>query len=94
MDIKQLKTFICVAETGSLSAASDRLRLAQPALSRQIKLLEHKSGAQLFHRSVKGMALTESGEKLLSRVQELLGSSSRQWMKCVQAQKVLLVMLQ
>ena len=72
MDIKQLKTFICVAETGSLSAASDRLRLAQPALSRQIKLLEHKSGAQLFHRSVKGMALTESGEKLLSRVSGII----------------------
>ena len=72
MDIKQLKTFICVAETGSLSAASDRLRLAQPALSRQIKLLEHKSGAQLFHRSVKGMMLTESGEKLLSRVSGII----------------------
>jgi len=72
LDIKQLKTFICVAETGSLSAASDRLRLAQPALSRQIKLLEHKTGAQLFHRTVKGMTLTESGEKLLSRVSGII----------------------
>ena len=72
MDIKQLKTFICVAETGSLSAASDRLRLAQPALSRQIKLLEHKTGAQLFHRTVKGMTLTESGEKFLSRVSGII----------------------
>ena len=72
MDIKQLKTFVCVAETGSLSAASDRLRLAQPALSRQIKLLEHKTGAQLFHRTVKGMTLTESGEKLLSRVSGII----------------------
>ena len=72
MDIKQLKTFICVAETGSLSAASDRLRLAQPALSRQIKLLEHKTGAQLFQRTVKGMILTESGEKLLSRVSGII----------------------
>ena len=72
MDIKQLKTFICVAETGSLSAASDRLRLAQPALSRQIKLLEHKTGAQLFQRTVKGMRLTESGEKLLSRVSGII----------------------
>ena len=72
LDIKQLKTFICVAETGSLSAASDRLRLAQPALSRQIKLLEHKTGAQLFQRTVKGMILTESGEKLLSRVSGII----------------------
>ncbi|MEM8579617.1 MAG: LysR substrate-binding domain-containing protein [Pseudomonadota bacterium] len=72
MDIKQLKTFICVAETGSLSAASDRLRLAQPALSRHIKLLEHKIGVQLFERHVRGMTLTEPGEKLLARVSGLI----------------------
>lgn len=72
MDIKQLKTFICVAETGSLSAASDRLRLAQPALSRHIKLLEHKIGVQLFARHVRGMTLTEPGEKLLGRVSGLI----------------------
>ncbi|MGB1960803.1 MAG: LysR family transcriptional regulator, partial [Candidatus Puniceispirillaceae bacterium] len=65
MDIKQLKTFICVAETGSLSAASDRLRLAQPALSRHIKLLEHEIGVQLFERHVKGMTLTEPGGEFL-----------------------------
>ena len=41
MDIRQLRTFSCVAELGSLSKASDKLRIAQPALSRQIKLLEH-----------------------------------------------------
>lgn len=72
MDIKQLKTFICVAETGSLSAASDRLRLAQPALSRHIKLLEHEIGVQLFARHVRGMTLTEPGEKLLGRVSGLI----------------------
>ena len=72
MDIKQLKTFICVAETGSLSAASDRLRLAQPALSRHIKLLEHEIGVQLFARHVRGMTLTEPGEKFLGRVSGLI----------------------
>ena len=72
MDIKQLKTFICVAETGSLSAASDRLRLAQPALSRHIKLLEHEIGVRLFVRHVRGMTLTEPGEKLLGRVSGLI----------------------
>ena len=40
MDLKQLRTFRAVAELGSLSKASDRLRAAQPALSRHIKLLE------------------------------------------------------
>jgi DNA-binding transcriptional LysR family regulator len=37
MDLRQLRTFSCVAELGSLSKASDTLRVAQPALSRQIK---------------------------------------------------------
>lgn len=68
MDLKQLKTFICVAESGSLSRASDRLRIAQPALSRQIKLLEHQVGVPLFNRHVRGMELTEAGSDLLRRV--------------------------
>ncbi|MEM9105490.1 MAG: LysR substrate-binding domain-containing protein [Pseudomonadota bacterium] len=68
MDLKQLKTFICVAESGSLSRASDRLRIAQPALSRQIKLLEHQVGVPLFDRHIRGMELTEAGSDLLRRV--------------------------
>ena len=55
MDLRQLRTFICVAESGSLSRASDRLRIAQPALSRQIKLLEKAVGTDLFNRHVRGM---------------------------------------
>lgn len=68
MDIKQLKTFICIAECGSISRASDRLRIAQPALSRQIKLLEHEIGVPLFDRHVRGMNLTEAGKELISRI--------------------------
>lgn len=68
MDLRQLKTFICVAESGSLSRASDRLRIAQPALSRQIKLLEHQVGVPLFDRHIRGMELTEAGADLLRRV--------------------------
>ena len=68
MDLRQLKTFICVAESGSLSRASDRLRIAQPALSRQIKLLEHQVGVPLSDRHIRGMELTEAGSDLLRRV--------------------------
>lgn len=71
-DMKQLRTFILVAETGSLSRASDRLRLAQPALSRQIKLLEDSIGFELFTRSGRGMHLTEHGNALLERVSGLV----------------------
>ena len=72
MELKQLRTFIMVAESGSLSRASDRLRLAQPALSRQIKLLEDEIGFELFVRSGRGMQLTEHGEALLGRVTGLV----------------------
>lgn len=72
MDLKQLRTFIRVAETGSLSKASDRLRLAQPALSRQIGLLEAEIGRRLFVRHGRGMQLTEAGQQLLERVAGLV----------------------
>jgi len=68
MDLKQLRTFLRVAEVGSLSQASDRLRVAQPALSRQIKMLENEIGIPLFARHGRGMKLTEAGRQLLEHV--------------------------
>ena len=56
-----------MAELGSLSKASDTLRVAQPALSRQIKLLEHELRAELFTRNGRGMVLTDAGRLLLAR---------------------------
>ncbi|HKS19933.1 MAG TPA: LysR substrate-binding domain-containing protein [Bradyrhizobium sp.] len=67
MDFRQLRTFSCVAELGSLSKASDTLRVAQPALSRQIKLLEHELRTELFTRNGRGMVLTEAGRLLLAK---------------------------
>jgi len=67
MDFRQLRTFSCVAELGSLSKASDTLRVAQPALSRQIKLLEHELRVELFTRNGRGMVLTDAGQLLLAR---------------------------
>lgn len=72
MDLKELRTFILVAQTGSLSKASDRLRRAQPALSRQIKLLEEEIGVQFFHRSPRGMHLTNAGEEFFERISGLV----------------------
>lgn len=68
MDLKQLRSFREIAEAGSLSRAADRLRLAQPALSRQIRLLEAEAGLSLFTRHGRGMALTEAGRELLARI--------------------------
>lgn len=72
MDFRQLRTFTVVAELGSLSKAADRLRVAQPALSRQIKLLEHELRAELFVRNGRGMILTDIGRMLLERTAGLV----------------------
>jgi LysR family transcriptional regulator, nitrogen assimilation regulatory protein len=65
MDISQLRTLIHVAELGSLSKAADRLHIAQPALSRQIRLLEEELGVRLFDRHGRGMIVTEYGQEVL-----------------------------
>src|ERR1700754_2344362 len=72
MDLKQLRTFRAVAELGSLSKAADRLRSAQPALSRHIKLLEHELRVELFVRNGRGMLLTSAGRMLLDRTTGLV----------------------
>jgi LysR family transcriptional regulator, nitrogen assimilation regulatory protein len=72
MDLKQLRTFRAVAELGSLSKAADRLRAAQPALSRHIKLLEHELRVELFVRNGRGMLLTSAGRLLLDRTAGLV----------------------
>jgi DNA-binding transcriptional LysR family regulator len=72
MDLTQLRTLIQVAELGSMNKAADRLRIAQPALSRQIRLLEEELNARLFVRHGRGMALTPAGEKVFSRAKSIL----------------------
>lgn len=72
MDCRYLHSFVAVAESGSLSEAARRLRIAQPALSRQIRLLEHSVKAPLFIRSVKGVALSEAGERLLPHARSIV----------------------
>jgi len=68
MDIKRLEHFLKIAELGSLSRAADRMRLAQPALSRQMRLLEEEAGTPLFARHRRGMQLTPAGEELRARI--------------------------
>jgi LysR family hca operon transcriptional activator len=66
MELRHLRYFIAVAETGSLTtAAEQRLHTAQPSLSRQIRDLEIEVGAQLLTRSARGVALTAAGRAFL-----------------------------
>ncbi len=64
MDIKQLKAFLTVAETGNVTKAADVLHLVQPAVSRQVRLLEEDLGTRLFDRERHGMVLTQAGKAL------------------------------
>ena len=72
MDIKTLKNFMKVAESGSFCKAAEELHLSQPPLSRQIQNLEGELGAKLFERSVKGVQLTEEGKRLYSHAEALI----------------------
>ena len=64
MEIRRLLYFARIAEDGSLTKAAGVLRIAQPALSRQLRLLEEELGVSLFTRTARGMRLTEEGEYL------------------------------
>lgn len=72
MDIKTLKNFIIVAENGSICRAARELHMSQPPLTKQMKLLEYELNAQLFHRSSKGVELTEKGKQLYSHAVSLI----------------------
>lgn len=72
MEIAQLRTLLHVAETGSLSKASDRLNIAQPALSRQVRMLEEELGVRLFDRHGRGMVVTEAGQEVLERASRIM----------------------
>ena len=73
MDISQLRTIIHVSELGSLSKAADRLRIAQPALSRQVRMLEDELGIRLFDRHGRGMVVTEAGQEVLRHAYRIMG---------------------
>jgi DNA-binding transcriptional LysR family regulator len=74
MDLRHLRTFVAVAEEGTVSKASIRLAIAQPALSRQIKDLEDALRIRLFDRIRRRLELTSEGEELLGHCRAVLGA--------------------
>jgi len=77
MDLKQLEYFVQVAEFGSFTQSSRFLRVAQPALSRQVRALEVELRQTLFQRNGRGVTLTEPGKRLLEHARGILQQVQR-----------------
>lgn len=75
LDLRKLRYFVAVAETLNFGRAADRLHIAQPVLSRQIRSLEEDLGTEVFHRDRRGTTLTPAGEQLLEDAIPLLASA-------------------
>src|ERR1700745_3352647 len=72
MEMRHLRYFLVVGEVLKIAKAAARLRVAQPALSRQIQDLEDEIGVDLLRRSPRGVTLTAEGKLFLQEVRELL----------------------
>ena len=72
MNLRHLRTFVTIAETGSFQAASERLFLTQSAVSMQMKALEESLQAELFDRGKRPPVLSALGRALLDRARDLV----------------------
>jgi DNA-binding transcriptional LysR family regulator len=72
VELRQLKAFIAIAETGTFTAGAARVHVTQAAISMQLKQLETEVGAPLFIRAPRRVIMTEAGEALLERAHAIL----------------------
>jgi DNA-binding transcriptional LysR family regulator len=77
VELRHLRYFIAVGEEEHFGRASERLRVAQPALTRQIQQLEAEMGCALFERLKRGVRLTEAGRSFLEDARRLLSDLER-----------------
>ena len=77
MDWNLVRTFLAVAETGTLAAAAERLGASQPTVGRQIDALEAATGLTLFARGRRGMVLTEAGLSLVDEARAMGAEADR-----------------
>jgi DNA-binding transcriptional LysR family regulator len=78
-DLRRLEYFLGVARERNFTRAAERLHVAQPALSRQVRLLERELGVELLHRTTHEFELTEAGRFLLERGPAVLAAADELW---------------
>jgi len=78
-DLRRLQYFVQVARERNFTRAAERLHIAQPALSRHVRLLEQELGVELLFRTTHEFELTEAGEFLLERAPALLTAADELW---------------
>jgi LysR family nitrogen assimilation transcriptional regulator len=76
MNLRQLRYFAQVVESGSFSKAAARLHIAQPSLSQHVRHMEDELGVALLHRGTHGVTATEAGERLLHHAKSILAEFS------------------
>jgi len=77
MELRQLRTFVAVAELRHFARAASLCNLSQPAVSHQIALLEEELGAKLLNRAARRVSLTVAGEVFLDEARRILGAIDR-----------------
>jgi LysR family transcriptional regulator, transcriptional activator of the cysJI operon len=77
MELRQLRTFVAVAELRHFAKAASLCNLSQPAVSHQIALLEQELGAKLLNRAARRVSLTVAGEVFLEEARRILGAVDR-----------------
>ena len=77
MELRQLRTFVAVAELRHFARAASLCNLSQPAVSHQIALLEEEFGAKLLNRAARRVSLTVAGEVFLEEARRILGAVDR-----------------
>ena len=78
-DLRRLQYFVAVARERNFTRAAEQLHIAQPALSRQVRLLEQELGVELLHRTTHAFELTEAGAFLLERGPAVLAAAEELW---------------